>query len=105
MADFHQLVLLPSTLLRVEGGEYFASGSCFYLDALDVRAENKQSVQYDSEEFRPRVGEKVGVVGNGCGLPIRLIGVCGEECHFAFTSIENHFLGGDPSGDGGDLTL
>ncbi len=48
---------------------------------------------------------KVGVVGNDCGLPIRLMGVCGEEYHFAFIGVEDHFLGGAPFGDGGDRTL
>ncbi len=35
-------------------------------------AEGKQTVQSDSKEFRLRVMEKAGVVGNDCGLSIRL---------------------------------
>ncbi len=62
-------------------------------------------MQCDSEEFRRRVVMKVGVVGNDCGLPVRLMGVCGEENNFAFIGVEDHFLGGSPFGDGGDRTL
>ncbi len=43
---------------------------------------------------------KAGVVGNGYGLPIRLMGVCGEECLFAFIGVEHYFLGGAPFGVG-----
>ncbi len=52
-----------------------------------------------------RVVMKAGVVVNDCWLPVRLMGVCGEECDFAFIGIEDHFLGGAPFGDGGDRTL
>ncbi len=48
---------------------------------------------------------KAGVVGNDYGLPVRLMEVCGEECHFAFIGIEDHFLGGAAFGDSGDRTL
>ncbi len=33
------------------------------------------------------------------------MGVCAEECHFAFIGVEDHFLGGAPFGDGGDCTV
>ncbi len=46
--------------------------------------------------------EKADVVGKGYGLPVRLMGVCGEECYFAFIGAEDHLLG---FGDGGDRTL
>ncbi len=45
---------------------------------------------------------KAGVVVNDCWLPVRLMGVCGEECDFAFIGAVDHFLGGAPFGDGGD---
>ncbi len=44
--------------------------------------------------FRPRVLVNAGVVGNDYGLQVRLMGVCGEECYFAFLGVEGHFLGG-----------
>ncbi len=50
--------------------------------------EDKQPVQCDSEEFRLRVVVKAGDVGNDCRLPIRLMGTCGEECHFACVAVE-----------------
>ncbi len=37
-----------------------------------------------------------------CGLQIRLMGVCGEECHFAFIGVEGHLLAGATFGEGGD---
>ncbi len=49
--------------------------------------------------------EKVGVVGNDCGLPICLMGVCGDECHLAFIRVEDNLLGGAPFVDGNDRTL
>ncbi len=63
------------------------------------------TTQCDSDEFRQRVLMKTGAIGNDCGLPVRLMGVCGEECLFAFIGVENHFLEGAPFGDGGDRTL
>ncbi len=48
---------------------------------------------------------KAGVVVNDCWLPVRLMGVYGEECEFAFIGVEDHFLGGAPFGNGGDRTL
>ncbi len=48
---------------------------------------------------------KAGAIGNDCGLPVRLMGVCGEECHFTFVGVEDHFLGCAPIDDGGDRTL
>ncbi len=41
---------------------------------------------------------KAGVVGNDCGLTIRLVGVCREECY-------HHFLGGARFGDGSGRTV
>ncbi len=64
-----------------------------------------QPVQCNSEEFRQRVVMKAGVIGIDCGLPVRLMGVCGEECHFTFVGVEDHFLGCAPIGDGVDRTL
>ncbi len=52
-----------------------------------------------------RIGGKVGVVGNHCWLPIRLMGVFGEECYFAFIGVEDHLLGGAPFSDSGGHTL
>ncbi len=48
---------------------------------------------------------EAGVVGNDCGLQVRLLEICGEECRLAFTGVEDHFLGGAPFGGGGDHTL
>ncbi len=48
---------------------------------------------------------KADVVGNDCGLSVRLMGVCEEECHFAFICVEDHFLEVAPFGDGCDRTL
>ncbi len=48
-----------------------------------------------------RVVEKAGVVGKDYGLPVRLMGVCGEECYFALMGAEDHLL---RFGDGGDRT-
>ncbi len=46
---------------------------------------------------------KAGVIVNDCGLPVRLMGVCGEECHFTFVGVEDHFLACAPIGDGDAL--
>ncbi len=88
-----------------EGGEYSVSGSRLCRDALDVRAEGKQSVQYYSEEFRLRVVVKARVFGIDCELPIRLMALYGDECHFTFVGIEDYFLRGVSFGDRGDHTL
>ncbi len=48
---------------------------------------------------------KAGVVGNDCELPVSLIRVRGEECHFAFIGIEYNFLRCAPFGNGGDRKL
>ncbi len=72
---------------------------------MDVRAEDYYPVQCDSEEFRQRVVMKTVVIGNDCGLSVRLMGVCGEECHFTFVGVKNHLLGCATFGDDGDRTL
>ncbi len=102
--DFHQLVLSPPPRLRRERGEHSASGSRLCRDVLDVWTEGQQPVQCDSEEFRLKVVMKAGVVGDDCGLSVRLMGVCGEECHFAFIGVEDHFLKVSPFGNGGVRT-
>ncbi len=103
--NFHQLVLFPPPLLRGEGGEHSASCNRLCRYVLDVRAEGLQPVQCDFEEFRLRVVKKPGAIGTDCGLPVRVMGVCGEECHFTCVGVEDHFLGCAPVGDDGDRTL
>ncbi len=49
--------------------------------------------------------DNAGVVGNDCRFLIRLMGISGEESHFALIGIEDHFLGGAPFIDSGDRTL
>ncbi len=67
---FHQLVLSPPPLLRGDGGEHWASGIRICRDAPYVMAE--QHGQCDAENVRLQVVMKTGVVGNDCGLPVRL---------------------------------
>ncbi len=54
--------------------------------------EGLQPIQCDFEKFRLRDMEKAGDVCSDGGLPIRLMGVYGEECRFAFIGVKDHFL-------------
>ncbi len=46
--------------------------------------------------------EKAGVIGNGCGLPIRFMEVCGGKNQFALIRVKRHLLGVSSYCDGGD---
>ncbi len=71
--DFHQLIVSPHNSLEAREASTGHLAAAFV-----VMLWMCGPVQCDSEQFRPRVVEKTGVVGNDCGLPIHLIGVCGE---------------------------
>ncbi len=47
----------------------------------------------------------MGVTGNDCGLPIRLVIPCREESHSVHVGVEDHFLGAGSFGDDCDRTL
>ncbi len=35
---------------------------------------------------------KAGSIDNDCGLPVCLMGIYGEECHFPFVGVDDHHL-------------
>ncbi len=85
--------------------KFRATLPCLFTLPLLRRGIGWDGIRFYCEEFGQRVVMKVGVIGNDCGLPVRLMGVFGKEYLFTFVGVEDHLLGCAPIGDGGDCML